>query len=65
MFFEQYGHEPNVATPRFWITHNVEMTEERRVALGTKRKLGYEALGVMEGYLKSRDFFVGWSLLGG
>jgi glutathione S-transferase len=36
MFFEQYGHEPNVATPRFWITHNVEMTEERRVALGTK-----------------------------
>ncbi|MDP9411847.1 MAG: glutathione binding-like protein [Actinomycetota bacterium] len=35
------------------------MPEERRVALGTKRKLGYEALGVMEGYLKSRDFFVG------
>jgi glutathione S-transferase len=36
MFFEQYGHEPNVATPRFWITHNIEITEERRVALGTK-----------------------------
>ena len=59
MFFEQYSHEPNVATPRFWITHNVEMTEERRVALETKRKLGYDALGVMEGHLKSRDFFVG------
>ncbi len=59
MFFEQYSHEPDVATPRFWITHNVEMTEERRVALETKRKLGYEALGVMEGHLKSRDFFVG------
>ena len=59
MFFEQYSHEPNVATPRFWITHNVEMNEERRVALESKRKLGYEALGVMEGHLGSRDFFVG------
>ncbi|MDQ4128851.1 MAG: glutathione S-transferase family protein [Actinomycetota bacterium] len=59
MFFEQYSHEPNVATPRFWITHNVEMTGERRVALETKRKLGYEALEVMEGHLMSRDFFVG------
>ena len=58
MFFEQYSHEPNVATPRFWITHNVEMNEERRVALESKRKLGYEALGVMEGHLRSRDFFV-------
>ncbi len=59
MFFEQYSHEPNVATPRFWVTHNVEMTEERRVALETKRKLGYEALGVMEKNLRSHDFFVG------
>lgn len=59
MFFEQYSHEPNVATPRFWITHDVEMTEERRVALESKRKLGYEALGVMERHLRSRDFFVG------
>ena len=58
MFFEQYSHEPNVATLRFWITHHVEMTEERRLSLETKRKLGYEALGVMEGYLESNDFFV-------
>ena len=34
------------------------MTEERRLSLETKRKLGYEALGVMEGYLESNDFFV-------
>jgi glutathione S-transferase len=59
MFFEQYSHEPNIATPRFWITHGVEITEERRLALETKRKLGYDALGVMEGHLKTRDFFVG------
>jgi glutathione S-transferase len=58
MLFEQYSHEPNIATPRFWITHRVEMTEERRLSLETKRKLGYDALGVMEKHLTSTDFFV-------
>jgi glutathione S-transferase len=58
MFFEQYSHEPNIATPRFWITHHIEMTEERRLSLETKRKLGYAALGVMEGHLADHDFFV-------
>jgi hypothetical protein len=28
------------------------MTEERRMALETKRKLGYDALRVMEGHLR-------------
>ncbi len=59
MFFEQYSHEPNVATPRYWATHGVEMTEERRLSLTTKRKLGHDALGVMEGHLRQNDFFVG------
>lgn len=59
MFFEQYSHEPNVATVRFWITHHVEMTEERKLSIVTKRKLGYDALGVMETHLKDRAFFVG------
>jgi glutathione S-transferase len=58
MFFEQYSHEPNIATPRFWITHSIEMTEERRLSLQTKRDLGYAALGVMEGHLTDHDFFV-------
>ena len=58
MFFEQYSHEPNVATRRFWITHRVEMTDERRAAVEPKRRLGYDALGVMEGHLASSDFFV-------
>jgi glutathione S-transferase len=62
MFFEQYSHEPNVATPRYWITHGVEMTPERTMALPGKRKLGYDALGVMEGHLKDRPFFVGGRL---
>ena len=59
MFFEQYSHEPNVATPRYWATHGVEMTEERRLSLPTKRRLGHAALGVMEGHLGRNDFFVG------
>ena len=36
----------------------VQMMEERRVALETKRELGYAALGVMEGHLEKREFFV-------
>ena len=35
------------------------MTEERRLSLTTKRKLGHDALGVMEGHLGRNDFFVG------
>src|SRR6201984_3599132 len=40
MFFEQYSHEPNIATVRAWITHGVEMTPERVAALPGKRKGG-------------------------
>jgi glutathione S-transferase len=58
-FFEQHSHEPNIASLRFWITHNVPMTEERRVTLKPKRRLGYAALGVMEGHLRQNYFFVG------
>lgn len=59
MFFEQYSHEPNIATPRFWITHGVEMDEEKRLSLETKRGLGHDALGVMERHLAASEFFVG------
>ncbi|MDQ3237248.1 MAG: glutathione S-transferase family protein [Actinomycetota bacterium] len=60
MFFEQYSHEPNIAVARAWVhLFDVEMTEERRVALERRRKLGYDALGVMEGYLENEDFFAG------
>ena len=45
---------------RAWVhVFGLEMTEERRLALETKRKLGYDALGVMEGHLANNDFFVG------
>jgi len=57
MFFEQYSHEPNIATVRFWLTH-LGLNDERRAQLDHKRTLGYAALGVMEGHLGSREFFV-------
>jgi len=59
LFFEQYNHEPNVATVRYWITHKVEMTEFRKIALPVKRKDGIAALGVMEQHLAGREWFVG------
>jgi glutathione S-transferase len=60
MFFEQYSHEPNIAVARAWLhVFDVEMTEERRAALGARQKLGYDALGVMEEHLESNDYFVG------
>ena len=60
MFFEQYTHEPNIAVARAWLhVFDVQMTEERRAALETRQKLGYDALGVMEKHLESNDYFVG------
>jgi glutathione S-transferase len=61
MFFEQYSHEPNIATTRHWITHNIEMTPERAAAAPGKRKWGIAALEVMEQHLRARTFFVGES----
>ena len=58
MFFEQYSHEPNIATARFWLKH-LEIDDARRAALEDKRKAGAAALDVMEGHLEDRDFFVG------
>jgi glutathione S-transferase len=58
MFFEQYSHEPFIATSRFWLMHG-ELTAERRAGLAQKQPPGYAALGVMEGHLARRRFFVG------
>jgi len=57
LFFEQYSHEPNIASARFWLRH-LPMTDDRRAALAQKQSLGHAALGVMERHLAERDFFV-------
>lgn len=58
LFFEQYSHEPNIATLRYWITHRV-LDDERRAMVAGKRRWGYAALDVMERHLDGRAYFVG------
>lgn len=57
LFFEQFSHEPNIATSRFWISI-LKKAEEYKDALQQKQKLGYAALEVMEKHLSNLDFFV-------
>ncbi len=57
LFFEQYSHEPNIATSRFWISE-LGKADEFKAALEQKRQLGYAALDVMEQHLRSHSFFV-------
>jgi glutathione S-transferase len=59
LFFEQYSHEPNIATVRYWLTHGIEITPLRAQLVEMKRPQGHAALGVMEGHLAARPFFVG------
>jgi glutathione S-transferase len=59
MFFEQYNHEPNIATVRYWITHAVPVTPLIELSMPAKRAQGAAALGVMETHLAGRTFFVG------
>lgn len=58
LFFEQYSHEPFIATPRFWISI-LGKEKEYHEAIKQKQEMGYAALGVMEKHLTSRSFFVG------
>ena len=56
MFFEQYSHEPYIATVRFW--HHAGMIDAKRDQLAERMERGYAALAVMEGHLRGRSFFV-------
>ncbi|MBE9096265.1 glutathione S-transferase family protein [Tychonema sp. LEGE 07203] len=58
LFFEQYSHEPYIATSRFWISV-LGKAEEYKEALQQKQAPGYAALGVMEQHLEKNEFFVG------
>jgi glutathione S-transferase len=57
MFFEQYSHEPYVATPRFIIRHLPEESP-RRAELPRRLEQGRAALTVMETHLDGRRYFV-------
>jgi glutathione S-transferase len=58
MFFEQYSHEPYVATPRFILKH-LPADSPRRAELPQRLERGRAALSVMEQHLTTRRFFVG------
>ena len=64
MFWEQYNHEPNIATLRFWIgwVGIDRLTDLQRSQMPVKRKLGNEALQLMDSHLKGREWFVGDAL---
>ena len=58
MFFEQYSHEPYIATSRFLLQNRPE-TPERTAVLVAKHEGGLAALRVMERHLTTNEFFVG------
>jgi glutathione S-transferase len=58
MFFEQYSHEPYIATSRFWLQHKPD-SPERAAILTARRDGGWAALKVMEEDLAKNDFFAG------
>ena len=58
MFFEQYSHEPYVATPRFIVKH-LPADSPRRAELPDRMARGRAALAVMDGHLAKQPFFVG------
>ena len=60
MFWEQYSHEPNVATLRFWKRHvGIEaLVDAQRIQMTGKREAGLAALDLMDRHLAERKFFV-------
>lgn len=61
MFFEQYSHEPNVATLRFWLHFigEAKLNEYQRSQITPKRVGGEAALALMEEHLAGQEWFVG------
>ncbi len=61
MFFEQYNHEPNIATLRFWLTYvgEANLSDAQRSQIATKRAGGEAALKLMDEYLAKQDWLVG------
>ncbi len=58
MFFEQYSHEPYVATPRFILKH-LPADSPRRQELPTRLEQGRAALALMDTHLGRHPFLVG------
>jgi glutathione S-transferase len=61
MFFEQYNHEPNVATLRFWLRFigQDKLSEAQKAQIPVKRAAGDAALRLMDDHLARQPWFVG------
>lgn len=57
MFWEQYSHEPNIATLRFW-NHLPKLDDVQKVQIPGKRANGNAALKMMDTHLGAHDWFV-------
>ena len=61
MFWEQYNHEPNVATLRFWMKWlgPDKLNDLQRLQMPGKRTAGNAALKLMDEHLAGREWFIG------
>jgi glutathione S-transferase len=61
MFWEQYSHEPNVATLRFWMRSIGldNLSDFQRLQMPAKRTAGNAALTLMNDHLADRQWLVG------
>lgn len=61
MFFEQYSHEPNVATLRWWLAYvgEANLSDVQRQQMPAKRAGGEAALALMHDHLAGQDWMVG------
>jgi glutathione S-transferase len=64
MFWEQYSHEPNIATLRFWIgwVGLDNLSQAQRLQVPVKREAGDAALKLMNEHLGGREWLVGDAL---
>ncbi|MBV5262179.1 glutathione S-transferase family protein [Synechococcus moorigangaii CMS01] len=60
-FFEQYSHEPYIATARY-INKYLGLPKEREAEYHAKQPGGHKALSVMEKHLTENKFFLGDNL---
>ena len=61
MAWEQYNHEPNIATIRFWVAFvgEANLTDAQREQIPAKRRAGEAALQLMDEHLNGRHYLVG------
>jgi glutathione S-transferase len=61
MFWEQYNHEPNVATLRFWRRYVGEaaLSDGQRAAIPAKEAAGHAALALMDEHLARAGWMAG------